>query len=134
MGMPRTTKLTIAIAVTGALLAAAPASAAPPPAGAAKVVPAPANMIEPVRSRGHGGGGAVIGGLAAGMILGGIIASQPYYYGGPCYGPAYPPPYYYGPGPYGPPDFDAYCFSRYRSYDPYSGTYMGFDGVRRPCR
>jgi len=44
-------------------------------------------------ARWHGRGwgpGAVIGGLAAGAILGGVIASQPYYpYGG-----------YYGPGPY----------------------------------
>ena len=69
------------------------------------------------------------------MILGGIIASQPHYYGGHYYyGSPYPPAYYYGPGPYGPPDWEAYCFSRYRSFDPYSGTYMGYDGVRRPCR
>ena len=28
---------------------------------------------------------------------------------------------------------DAYCASRYRSYDPASGTYLGYDGVRHSC-
>ena len=26
-----------------------------------------------------------------------------------------------------------YCMQRYRSYDPESMTYMGFDGLRHPC-
>jgi hypothetical protein len=26
-----------------------------------------------------------------------------------------------------------YCASRYRSYDPRSGTYLGYDGYRHPC-
>jgi len=133
MRTSRSAKLTIAVAVTGALLAAAPAGAAPLAVGAARLNVSP-GIVEQVRSRGHSGGGAVLGGLAAGMILGGIIASQPHYYGpGYYYGPP-PPAYYYGPGPYGPPDWEAYCASRYRSFDPYSGTYMGYDGVRRPCR
>jgi len=41
---------------------------------------------------------------------------------------------------YGAPDYassggrdDAYCASRYRSYDPASGTYLGYDGARHPC-
>jgi hypothetical protein len=134
MRTPRSTKLTITIALAVSLAAAVPATAAPVAAGAAQLKSAPAATIEMVRSR-RGSAGAVIGGLAAGMILGGIIASQPHYYGGPYYyGSPYPPAYYYGPGPYGPPDWEAYCFSRYRSFDPYSGTYMGYDGVRRPCR
>ena len=29
---------------------------------------------------------------------------------------------------------DRYCFQHYRSYDPASGTYMGYDGRRRACR
>ena len=28
---------------------------------------------------------------------------------------------------------DAYCSRRYRSYDPASGTYLGYDGYRHPC-
>jgi hypothetical protein len=130
------TKLTVAIAIAGALAAGAPTHAAPLTAGAAQLRSAPASAIEQVRSRGSGAG-AVIGGLAAGMILGGIIASQPHYYYGPGYyygppPPYYPAPYYYRPA--GPPDWEAYCASRYRSFDPYTGTYMGYDGVRRPCR
>ena len=50
----------------------------------------------------HGGGVAagIIGGLAAGAIIG-SMANQGYY-GGGYYGPgyAYGPGYYYGPGPY----------------------------------
>lgn len=39
---------------------------------------------------------------------------------------------------YGGPDYaenDAvqYCVQRFRSYDPQSGTYLGYDGKRHPC-
>ncbi|MBN9051709.1 MAG: BA14K family protein [Rhizobiales bacterium] len=82
------------------------------------------------RGGGWGGGGAVLGGLAAGALLGGAIAaSRPGYYD---YGPGYyaPPPAYYGP----PPGDDvAYCMNRFKSYDPASGTYLGYDGYRHPC-
>jgi hypothetical protein len=27
----------------------------------------------------------------------------------------------------------AYCSQRFRSYDPASGTYLGYDGLRHPC-
>jgi len=27
----------------------------------------------------------------------------------------------------------AYCMQRYRSYDPASGTFLGYDGLRHPC-
>ena len=27
----------------------------------------------------------------------------------------------------------SYCAQRYRSYDPASGTYLGYDGLRHPC-
>ena len=27
-----------------------------------------------------------------------------------------------------------YCMRRFRSYDPRSGTYLGFDGLRHPCK
>jgi hypothetical protein len=26
-----------------------------------------------------------------------------------------------------------YCMQRYRSYDPASGTFLGYDGIRHPC-
>ena len=38
-----------------------------------------------------------------------------------------------GPG-YGRGDWMSYCFSRYRSFDPATGTYMGYDGRRHVCR
>ena len=77
-------------------------------------------------------------GVAAGAIIGGAFAS-PYYYG---YGPR---PYYDGYAPYyapppPPPAYMAedggdvsYCMRRFKSYDPRSGTYLGFDGNRHPC-
>ncbi|MDO9412912.1 MAG: BA14K family protein [Pseudolabrys sp.] len=82
--------------------------------------------------RGYNNGGAIIGGLAAGALLGGIIASQNR---GPYYDDGYRPVYREAPGYYagGGGDRDAYCFSRYKSYDPRSGTYLGYDGYRHPC-
>jgi hypothetical protein len=51
-----------------------------------------------------GWGPGVAAGLLGGAIIGGAIASRPYYYGpGYYYGPAYYPGYYYAPPPYGGP-------------------------------
>lgn len=61
--------------------------------------------------RGGGGDGAgVAAGILGGLLLGGIIANQAQQQS----------------------DVD-YCARRYRSYDPYSGTYLGYDGYRHPC-
>jgi hypothetical protein len=88
------------------------------------------------RGRGWGGGGWGVGaGLIGGMIIGGMLAS-PYYYGSGPYGAYYGPGPYYAPPVYGGPppgDAVAYCMQRFRSYDPGSGTYLGFDGLRHPC-
>jgi BA14K-like protein len=73
---------------------------------------------------GYGGGGnavaAGVAGLAAGAIIGGAIASSEngYY--------AQPAPVYQG-------NSESYCASTYHSYDPASGTYLGYDGLRHPC-
>jgi hypothetical protein len=47
---------------------------------------------------------------------------------------------YYAPGGssgysagYTAGDSSAYCKQRFRSYDPASGTYLGYDGQRHPC-
>ena len=89
----------------------------------------------------HGGGGGFIPGAVAGAIIGGAIASAPYgYYGGPgYYAPGYYDDQYYdsgpvvvAPAPVGD-DAVAYCMQTYRSYDPRSGTYLGYDGYRHPC-
>ena len=87
------------------------------------------------RDRGFGAGAGFVAGLAAGSSLG---------YG---YGYGYDPYYYsddyaYDDGGYYDPGYvvsqavvpdDSSCAARYRSYDPASGTYLGFDGLRHPC-
>ena len=89
--------------------------------------------VEPVWYRhGYGGGAAVGLGIAGALIGGAIIgaATQPYgYYGYPGY---YGPAYVVSP-PYVGDDAVGYCAQRFRSYDPYSGTYLGYDGLRHPC-
>jgi hypothetical protein len=72
------------------------------------------------------GWGAPLAGFAAGAISGGAIANSqaPYYYGPP-------PGYYYGPP--GDPAAVAYCVRRFKSYDPVSGTFLGYDGYRHLC-
>ena len=85
----------------------------------------------------HGGGiGAGIAGFAAGALIGGAVAagSGPYYYrGGPYYG-GYG--YDYAPDVVEVPaggGAEAYCEQRYRSYNPSTGTYLGYDGRHHPC-
>ena len=75
--------------------------------------------------RGGGWGWGVGAGLLGGAIIGGMLAA-PYYGPGPYYGP----PPYAGPAPGGAVD---YCMQRFKSYDPASGTYLGYDGLRHPC-
>jgi hypothetical protein len=59
-------------------------------------------------------------------VIGGALA-RPYGYGYPVYEePAYAEVPVEG-------DAVAYCMSRYRSYDPASGTFLGYDGLRHPC-
>jgi hypothetical protein len=70
------------------------------------------------RDRGNGNAlaaGAL--GLATGAIIGGALAQQQ------------AQPTYVAPSN----GSVAYCAQRYRSYDPASGTYLGYDGQRHPC-
>jgi hypothetical protein len=68
-------------------------------------------------------------GIAAGAALGAYAYyDDPYYYGAD--------PYYYDEGAtvVVPGGGDAsYCAQRYRSWDPATGTYLGYDGQRHPC-
>jgi len=69
---------------------------------------------------------------------GAYVAVAPGYCAPAAYYPPPPPPaaaYYPPPPPPPPAQVGAvdYCAQRYRSYDPASGTYLGFDGVRHPC-
>ena len=69
------------------------------------------------RSRGRSRGrhrGAFWPGAAFGAVVGGMLAAQPHYYGG--YSSAV-----------------RWCMRRYRSYDPASRTYLGYDGQRHSC-
>jgi len=54
--------------------------------------------------------------------------SSPGYSSGAYDAYAYSPGYSSGGG-----SSAAYCQQRFRSYDPASGTYMGYDGQRHPC-
>ncbi len=81
------------------------------------VLPASAQRWERDRYRHHDRGddvGRVLGGIIGGVIIG---ATRPRYYE--------PPPVYTDPV--------AYCIQRFRSYDPETGYYLGYDGQYRRC-
>ena len=130
--------LTLASVAMTFALAASPASAAPVMRGIAPAVSPQNELVQEVRWRGRGhhyrggryyrrggNGGAVAAGVIGGLALGammGAAASAP------------PPAYGYAPGYSGGGDWIAYCSSKYRSFDPASGTYLGYDGLRHPCQ
>jgi BA14K-like protein len=127
----------VALALTSFALPAAAAPAANIDSLAIKL--AAANDAEPVQWRRHGHGhghgrGYARGrgwGYGAAFGTGLIIGAAPYYYAPRPY--YYSEPYYYARPYYPPSDAVAYCMQRFRSYDPYSGTYLGYDGFRHPC-
>jgi hypothetical protein len=137
-----------------------------PPAAAFPVMTAPdigARQAEPVRYRGgyhggyyrhHGGDGWgwALGGLATGVIIGGLLSQPRYYgsgyydrgyygtgyYGSAYYGPRYYAPRYYAPRTYRPAYYGGnahvrWCFARYRSYRAYDNTFQPYYGRRQAC-
>ena len=60
----------------------------------------------------RGSWGPAVGAGVAGLIIGGALASQ---------------------AAQARNDAVAYCMQRFRSYDPASGTYLGYDGYRHSC-
>ena len=90
----------------------------------------------PSEARG-GRNAALIGGFAAGAVIGAVAANS--YYGGPGYyygpGPAYygPGPAYYGPGPYAYEPAPVYApaprYYRYRGNDSGCGTQGNYPGA-----
>ena len=127
--------LDISIAAVLAASVAVPSTAAraAPFADALAIRTAAATDVESVRW-GRGVGWGLGAGLLGGAIIGGALAA-PYYYGAPYYYAPYPPSVY-SPGYYPAPGYGgyaAYCASRYRSYDPVTGTFLGYDGARHPC-
>jgi hypothetical protein len=125
-------KISVATVLVAGVVAASNMASATPSAGALAIGKATGADVETVRwGRGFGWGFGA--GFLGGALIGGALAS-PYYYGGPYYY-GYPPAAY-DPGYYPAPGYGAdagYCASRYRSYDPATGTYLGYDGVRHPC-
>jgi MFS family permease len=139
--MSKTIAISIAATLFGiGMISHASVASATPVSDALAIKNAAPNNLETVQWRrgGYRGGyrsgwrggrrGYYGGGFAAGAILGGLLAAPYYYYPGPYY---YSDPGYY----YGPPPGDAvgYCMQRFKSYDPGSGTYLGYDGYRHPC-
>ena len=108
-----------------------------------------ANPAPAAAGHGHGGRALAAGvlGFAAGAIIAGSAArSRGYYADDYYYAP--PPPrrviverryysapyaYGYGPEPWTSEWYD-YCFAKYRSFDPRSGTYQPYGGPRQFCR
>ena len=129
----RMLNMSVAAMLAAGIVAASNAASATPFADALAIRKAAGTDVEKVWHRGFGWGFGA--GFLGGAIVGGALAS-PYYYGGPYYyGEPYPPAAY-GPGYYPAPGYggDAgYCASRYRSYDPATGTFLGYDGLRHPC-
>ena len=114
----------VVVAAAGAMLSSAASSAIAAPL-TPTAIPGPGPSVQQIQYRhwhgpyrhhrwyrhGHyGNGAAVLGGLAAGAIVGGAIANSR-----------------------ARANADSYCAQRYRSYDPGSGTYLGYDGQRHPC-
>ena len=162
----------IALSLATALASALPAEAFPTMAAAPDVE---AQQAQLVRYRGYYGGyhggyygghggyyhhhggdgwGWALGGLAAGAIIGGMLA-QPGYYGSGYYDPGYyggysgpyyygstryyarryyyPRTYYYPRAYYGGNDHVRWCFARYRSYRAYDNTFQPYHGPRQAC-
>lgn len=69
-------------------------------------------------------------GLGAGILGSAIVDSNRRNY----YDDGYRRPHYRHRGWVGSQAWVDYCYSKYRSFDEYSGTYMGYDGRRHACR
>jgi hypothetical protein len=153
----------------------------PAPHGMRVRGPQPRHYRHAPTGRGRSNAGAAVAAGVAGLVIGGLIASQaraqePRYqtyetYGEPVYAePRYEEPYYaarryleqrhaapeyYQVEPRRPayaasshqhyvwqpahglqawtPEWYDYCSRRYRSFDPRSGTFMGYNGLRQMC-
>jgi hypothetical protein len=73
-----------------------------------------------------------------GYGYGPVSPDQGYGYGQASPGPNYPAPVYEGRSvavtpANGPGDSVAWCESHYRSYNPQTGMYLGYDGQHYPC-
>jgi len=86
-------------------------------------------------------GAAVAGAVIGGAVIGGAYGDSYAYYGGPDYYDSGDTYYDNGNGYDAGPEVavvqgggdPGYCAQRYKSYDPASGTFLGYDGQRHPC-
>jgi hypothetical protein len=128
-------------AAAAALLAGsvfiAPASAAPAATVAATqdLSKAATSNVEQVRSRrgwrGHRHRHSRGWGWGAGAVGAGLLLTAPLWAGG--YDDGYYDDGYDGAYAYGGSGGYARCEATFKSFDPASGTYMGYDGIRRTC-
>lgn len=113
----RTTLMMSGVLCAGLLLSAGSSAAMPWSAAAGSIGVGESSLIVPVQHWHHhhhrGYGYGVGAGIAAGAIIGGIIASEG--------------------ARRADSDAVAYCARRFRSYDPQSMTYLGRDGYRHRC-
>ena len=77
--------------------------------------------------------GAGLIGFGVGAIVGSALTPREVYVV-----PPPPPAPVYTRAAYGPPawtpDWYSYCYSRYRTFNPNSGTFVGYDGYEHFCR
>jgi hypothetical protein len=125
-----------------AVLAPSQALAAPAGAGLSSLGSVDSQLVQQVQWRGRGGyyrgggygyrgygyrrnnGAAVAAGVIGGLALGAAIAGAA----------SAPPPVAYAPAYGGGGDWIAYCSSKYRSFNPATGLYLGYDGQYHPCQ
>lgn len=67
---------------------------------------------------------AGVAGFAVGMLIGHAMTRPSNYL---------PAPVHYAPAPW-TPEWYSYCARTYPSFDPGSGTFIGYDGYRHLCR
>ncbi|WP_104666416.1 BA14K family protein [Ensifer adhaerens] len=144
-----------ALSLAAATTSVPPAMAFPPTVSAG----IEASQVQPVQYRRHGGGyhggyyrghhhdggddwAWALGGLAAGTIIGGLLAQPRYYgpgyydegyYGSTYYAPRYYAPRYYRQTYYGGSAHVRWCYARYRSYRAYDDTFQPYYGPRQVC-
>ena len=88
-----------------------------------------ASISSPPAKAGDALGAGLIG-LGIGAIVGSALTPREVYVA--------PPPAYYGPAAYGPPawtpEWYSYCSYRYRSFNPSTGYFIGYDGFSYFCQ